>query len=97
MKKNEFRLEKKLNNYTWEVIVMKKNDLRLVKKLNNHTWEVIYINDLDIERQIVEHTDYIDEDTDGEGLLLNSYSRRFPNKKQRDLYINLLINTGYEI
>ena len=88
MKKNELRLVKKN---------MKKNELRLVKKLDNYTWEVIYIYDLDIERQILEHSDYIDADTDGEGLLLDSYSRRFPNKKQRDLYINLLINTGYEI
>ena len=76
---------------------MKKNELRLVKKLYNYTWEVIYIYDLDIERQILDHSDYIDADTDGEGILLNSYSRRFPNKKQRDLYINLLISTGYEI
>ena len=88
MKKNELRLVKKN---------MKKNELRLVKKLDNYTWEVIYIYDLDIERQILEHSDYIDMDTDGEGLLLNSYSRRFPNEKQRDLYINLLISTGYEI
>ena len=76
---------------------MKKNELRLVKKLDNYTWEVIYFYNLDMERQILEHSDYIDADTDGEGILLNSYSRRFPNKKQRDLYINLLINTGYEI
>ena len=76
---------------------MKKNELRLVKKLDNYTWEVIYFYNLDMERQILEHSDYIDADTDGEGLLLDSYSRRFPNKKQRDLYINLLINTGYEI
>ena len=88
MKKNELRLVKKN---------MKKNELRLVKKLDNYTWEVIYIYDLDIERQILEHSDYIDADTDGEGLLLDSYSRRFPNKKQRDLYINLLISTGYGI
>ena len=88
MKKNELRLVKKN---------MKKNELRLVKKLDNYTWEVIYFYNLDIERQILEHSDYIDADTDGEGLLLDSYSRRFPNKKQRDLYINLLISIGYGI
>ena len=88
MKKNELRLVKKN---------MKKNELRLVKKLDNYTWEVRYVYNLDTERQILEHSDYIDADTDGEGILLNSYSRRFPNKKQRDLYINLLISTGYEI
>ena len=88
MKKNELRLVKKN---------MKKNELRLVKKLDNYTWEVIYIYDLDIERQILEHSDYIDADTDGEGLLLDSYSRRLPNKNKRELYINLLISTGYEI
>ena len=54
MKKNELRLVKKN---------MKKNELRLVKKLDNYTWEVIYIYDLDMERQIVEHTYYIDADT----------------------------------
>ena len=80
-----------------EFYIMKKNELRLVKKLDNYTWEVIYFYNLDIERQILEHSDYIDADTDGEGLLLDSYSRRFPNKKQRDLYINLLISTGYGI